>query len=218
MFCSDALRRARICTRLCVLRLFPWLFSYSFISKCSFESFLGYADWDTLFIIWTFLTQLTGIDVTAFVRNWRIIPFFLWTYHTTSKPTPIHLGHHHPIPNRTRWVFQWVKWQRVFLVTDSCVLNRPLGHSLRSFAHTAHSAHSLRSAPLRYARFARSLHSWARSLTILEYVFTLWTRSTRTNVFFIFTRSTPWFYVWKKNMFSYIQIKILSPISFRWVT
>ena len=164
MFCSDALRRARICTRLCVLRLFPWLFSYSFISKCSFESFLGYADWDTLFIIWTFLTQLTGIDVTAFVRNWRIIPFFLWTYHTTSKPTPIHLGHHHPIPNRTRWVFQWVKWQRVFLVTDSCVLNRPLGHSLRSFARTAHW---LRSSLHCYASFARSLHSRALSLTSL---------------------------------------------------
>ena len=72
--------------------------------------------------------------------------------------------------------------QRAFLVKDDRVLNLPLGRSLRSFARTAHSAHSLHSAPLRYARFARSLCSQARSLAhslphgtveILEYVFAL---------------------------------------------
>ena len=50
---------------------------------------------------------------------------------------------------------------------DNRVLKRPLGRSLFSFARTAHSAHLLRSAPLRYARFARSLRSRARSLTSL---------------------------------------------------
>ena len=63
----------------------------------------------------------------------------------------------------------WLMWltEGVFLVRDDCVLNGPLGRSLRLFARTAHSAHSLRSAPLRYARFARSLCSRARSLTLL---------------------------------------------------
>ena len=69
-----------------------------------------------------------------------------------------------------------------FLVTDNRVLNKPLGRSLRSFAHTAHSAHSLHSAPLRYARFARSEY---------EYVFTLLSRFTGTNALFVFTRNTP---------------------------
>ena len=50
---------------------------------------------------------------------------------------------------------------------DNRVLKEPLGRSLRSFARTAHSAHSLCSALLRYARFACSLHSRARSLTSL---------------------------------------------------
>ena len=47
---------------------------------------------------------------------------------------------------------------------DNRVFIGPLGRSLHLFAPTAHS---LRSAPLRYARFARSLRSWARSLTSL---------------------------------------------------
>ena len=51
---------------------------------------------------------------------------------------------------------------------DNRVWKGPLGRSLRSFARTAHSAHSLRSAPLRSARFARSLRSQARSLTLLS--------------------------------------------------
>ena len=50
---------------------------------------------------------------------------------------------------------------------DNRVLTGPLGRSLRLFAHTAHSTHLLRSALLRYARFARSLCSQARSLTLL---------------------------------------------------
>ena len=50
---------------------------------------------------------------------------------------------------------------------DNRVFNWPLGRSLHLFARTAHSAHSLCSAPLCYARFARSLHSRARSLTSL---------------------------------------------------
>ena len=58
-----------------------------------------------------------------------------------------------------------------FLVTDNRVLNRPLGRSLRSFARTAHS---LRSALLCYARFARLLHSQARSLTSLTPLWDNW--------------------------------------------
>ena len=45
---------------------------------------------------------------------------------------------------------------------DNRVLKGPLGRSLRSFARTAHSLHS---APLCSACLARSLRSWARSLT-----------------------------------------------------
>ena len=52
---------------------------------------------------------------------------------------------------------------------DNRVLKGPLGRSLRSFARTAHSAHSIRGAPLRCARFARSLHSRARSLRSLPH-------------------------------------------------
>ena len=57
----------------------------------------------------------------------------------------------------------------VFLVTDNRVFKRPLGRSLSLFARTAHSAHSRRSAPRPYACFAPSLHSRARSLTLLTF-------------------------------------------------
>ena len=85
----------------------------------------------------------------------------------------------------------------VFLVTDDLVLNGPLGRSLRLFARAAHSAHSLCSAPLRYARSVHGLAHSLRSLPcgtveILEYVFTLLSRFTGTNAFFIFTRNTPY--------------------------
>ena len=53
---------------------------------------------------------------------------------------------------------------------DNRVLKGPLGRSLRSFARTAHSTHSthsLRSDLLRYARFACSLRTQTRSLTLL---------------------------------------------------
>ena len=51
--------------------------------------------------------------------------------------------------------------KRVFQVTDNRVFNRPLGRSLRSFAH---SAHSLRSAPQCYAPCTGSLIHFAHSL------------------------------------------------------
>ena len=87
-----------------------------------------------------------------------------------------------------------------FLVRDNRVLNGPLNRSLRSFARTAHSAHSLPS--LRFATLAslaHSVHGLAHSLRslprgtveILEYVFTLLSRSTGTNAFLVVTRNTP---------------------------
>ena len=79
-----------------------------------------------------------------------------------------------------------------FLVKDDRVLKGPLGRSLRSFARTAHSA------ALRFALLARSIHGLAHSLCSLprgtvenlEYVFTLLSRFTGTNAFFIVTRNT----------------------------
>jgi len=75
-----------------------------------------------------------------------------------------------------------------FLVKDDRVSKGPLGRSLCSFARTAHSA-----------TLARSVHGLAHSLRslprrtveILEYVFTLLSRFTGSNAFFIFTRNTP---------------------------
>ena len=88
-------------------------------------------------------------------------------------------------------------YKGAFLVKEDRVLKGPLGSSLRSFARTAHSAHSLRNTTL--ASLARSVHGLAHSLRslphgiveILEYVFTLLSRSTRTNAFLALTRNTP---------------------------
>ena len=55
------------------------------------------------------------------------------------------------------------------------IFNRPLGRSLRSFAHTTHSPHSLHSAA--FHSQAHSLCSLPRGMVeIHEYVFTLKTR------------------------------------------
>ena len=86
--------------------------------------------------------------------------------------------------------------QGAFLVKDDRLLKGPLGRSLRSFTRTTYSAHSLCSAPLRYAR---SVHGLAHSLLslpretveIFKYVFTLLSRFTGSNAFFIITRNTP---------------------------
>lgn len=98
-------------------------------------------------------------------------------------------------------IYKFKYSEGAFLVTDDRVFNGPLGHSLRSFARTSHSAHSLRSALLHYASgLTCSVHGLAHSLCslprgtveIFEYMFTLWSRFTGTNAFFIFTRNTPW--------------------------
>ena len=81
-----------------------------------------------------------------------------------------------------------------FLVRDNRVFNGPLRRLLRSFARTTHS---IRSATL--VLLARSIQGLAHSLhslpcgtfEILEYLFTLLSRFTGTNAFFIFTRNTP---------------------------
>ena len=66
------------------------------------------------------------------------------------------------------------------------------------FVHSHHSLASQRYAS--HASLAHSVHGVAQSLhflpcgtvEILKYVFTLWSRFTGTNAFFIFTRNTPW--------------------------
>ena len=86
-----------------------------------------------------------------------VYTLFFFTSNSSHAEPISHYHHHHrsqdegPVSTR-----------------DNRVLKGPLGRSLRSFARTAHSTNSLRSALLRYARFARPLRSWARSLTSLN--------------------------------------------------
>ena len=84
----------------------------------------------------------------------------------------------------------------MFLVTDNRVSNGPLGCSLRLFTRTAHSARLLRSATLRYAHFARSFHSRARSFTSLTPSWdsgnSLICAVNGKNAFVVIFRNTPW--------------------------
>ena len=82
----------------------------------------------------------------------------------------------HRWPPREEWtdIAFYFHTKGAFLVRDNRVFNGPLGRSLCSFACTALSAHLLCSAPLRYTCFAHSLHSCARSLTLLTPMWDNW--------------------------------------------